>query len=426
MRAPNIRITLSLFFLLVVFFVEASSAKNLKIGVIADVHYLSEQLMDKGSAIQTYCNNSGKNIQEVPAILDKVLADYLQSDIDVLLIAGDMTKDGERLSHQDFVKKLQPLRDKGIRVFVVPGNHDINMPNAKGYRGSEIYSTPNISPTEFSEIYAHYGYGSPLKRDTASLSYVAELDANTWLVAIDACRYGEYTTRSISGGKINQDTERWIADRMAEAKEKGVRMVGMMHHGMVEHIAYQATFFPEYIVEDWQGLASLFADGGMAVVFTGHFHANDITRFTSGKDNDIYDIETGSLSAYPFPYRMVTLTETGMNVETRNITSTPANPLLAETDKAKMQNLSKKLAVQKIKSRMASIPATVVDKMADIVAEVFVMHVAGDEIISEEFKKNIAALAQMLDPESEPDFSDLELDYPPADNKTTIEFQITE
>jgi 3',5'-cyclic AMP phosphodiesterase CpdA len=119
-----------LYILFLLFTTSILAGKPIKIGVITDTHYLSEKLTDDGYALQDYIQVSGKNIKDAPAVLDKVLDDYLHSDIEVLLVNGDMTKDGEKQSHLDFVNKLKPLQDKGVKVFVIPGNHDINMPNS--------------------------------------------------------------------------------------------------------------------------------------------------------------------------------------------------------------------------------------------------------------------------------------------------------
>ncbi len=294
---------------------------NIKIGVISDIHYLSEQLMDNGQAIKSYDRNGSKVVHEVPAILQQVLDDYLNSNIDVLFISGDMTKDGEEQSHIDLVKKLKPLMDKGIRVFVIPGNHDVNVPNPLKYEGDKTIPVKNVTPEEFARIYAGCGYGNALKRDANSLSYVAELNPSTWLLAIDSNRYKEYTDKTISGGKISAETEQWIVETLNEAKSKNIQVIGMMHHGLVEHILMQDTFFSEYIVDDWKRLAPEFADLGMKVVFTGHFHANDIAKYTSPAGNKIYDVETGSLAAYAFPYRFVEWNKDEMKVTTKNIKS---------------------------------------------------------------------------------------------------------
>lgn len=400
----------------------AQETQSLKIGVISDPHYLSEQLMDNGSAIQNAVNSGGKAITDVPQVLDQVLAEYLKSDIEVLLIPGDMTKDGEKQSHIDFVKKLQPLIDKGVRVFVVPGNHDINVPNPVRYEGDKTYPVGSVTPMEFRHIYSDCGYNRALKRDTASLSYVAQLSNDTWLLAIDGCRYKEYTTSTISSGQISASTERWIVEVMNEAKQKNIQVVSMMHHGLVEHIMFQATFFKDYVINDWQRLAPLFADLGMKAIFTGHFHANDITEYRSPSGNKIYDIETGSLCAFPFPYRFVELNKKGMKVSTKNITSIPNNPRISEENKAIMQERGRAIAIGKIRSMGLQLPDATLSLMADMIGKIFVMHLAGDEVVDEELKTTIKQLSKELDSSMPIPTDNIELDFYPADNNVEISF----
>lgn len=391
-------------------------------GVISDTHYLSEQLMDNGSAIKNAVNTSGKDLLAVPEIIDQVLAEYLKSDINILLIPGDMTKDGEKQSHIDFVKKLQPLLDKGIKVFVIPGNHDINVPNPSGYKGEKTYPVENITPTDFSQIYSNCGYANALKRDTASLSYLAKLDDNSWLLAIDGCRYKEYTTSTISSGQISPATEQWILDVLAEAKQKDIQVMGMMHHGLVEHIMFQATFFKDYVINDWQRLAPLFADSGMKVIFTGHFHANDITEYRSPAGNKIYDIETGSLCAYPFAYRFIEMDKKGLKISTKNITSIPSNLNLAEDNRNTMFQRGRSIAMGKIRSMGMQLPDVTLSLMADMIGKIFVMHLAGDEVVDDELKKTIKQLSKELDSSVPVPVDNLELDFYPADNNVEITF----
>lgn len=392
----------------------------LKIGVITDTHYLSEQLMDNGYALDEYIYVSGKNVRYIPDVLSQVLDDYLQSDIHVLLVCGDITNDGEKQSHLDFIKKLKPLQEKGVKVFVIPGNHDVNVPNTIAFRGNKRFPTDNISPADFAELYSECGYGNAISRDAASLSYAAELNSDTWLLAIDAARYDEYTNSSITSGRVLPETEKWALDILNEAKLQNKQVIGMMHWGLTEHIMYQSLFFKEYLVDDWKRLANLFADNGMKVIFTGHFHANDITAFHSDKGNVIYDVETGTLSAYPFSYRFVTLDADGMGVETRNIVSIPENPDFAEKDKQRMLALSTRLAKLKLKALDYNFSDDILSAFADVLGQIFIKHAYGDEKVDDQLKQTMVKLASML--ETPIDTDDIELDFPPADNNVNIKF----
>lgn len=387
-------------------------------GVITDVHYLSEQLMDDGYALQDYIFSSGKNVKEVPAVLDKVLNEYLNSDIEILFISGDITKDGEKQSHLDFVKKLRPLQEKGIKVYVIPGNHDINIPDPVEFKGNKTFPVKSVTPQEFTEIYSDCGYKDALDYDNASLSYVVDLNERTWLLAIDAAKYND---GRFSSGRILPETEKWIVKVLDEAKEKGIQVVGMMHWGVTEHIMYQSIVFKDYLVDNWQHFRELFADKGMKVVFTGHFHSNDITAYTSEEGNTIYDIETGTLSAYPFAYRFVEIGAEGMDIKTKNITETPDNPNLAVDDKKRMQELANKSAVAKLKQMNLGLPNELLPQLSAVLGQIFVMHAYGDEQMNDPLKLLLNELAVSMDnPIDDPD--DVQLDFPPADNNIKIDF----
>jgi hypothetical protein len=59
---------------------------------------------------------------------------------------------------------------------------------------------------------------------------------------------------------------------------------------------------------------------GLSVMFTGHYHANDICmRSTNGKY--LYDIETGSLVTPPSPYRIVNFKNGNLNIGTNHVKS---------------------------------------------------------------------------------------------------------
>ncbi|MEI8123271.1 MAG: Ig-like domain-containing protein, partial [bacterium] len=102
-------------------------------------------------------------------------------------------------------------------------------------------------------------------------------------------------------------------------------VMGMMHHGLMEHYAGQKTLFSDYVLDGYTNVASLFASYGMKAVFTGHYHAQDIVKGTFG-GKDIYDIETGSTVTYPCPYRIMDLQPSGqLVINTHRITAIDYN-----------------------------------------------------------------------------------------------------
>lgn len=401
--------------LLLIFSWSLCSQQPLKIAIISDIHYLSSELAKPGTALDKFEAGTGRKLEELHAVLHQVISDLQAYQPDLLLISGDITNHGERESHLDFVTKLKPLVDKGTRIFVVPGNHDVNVPDSKKYEGDLSSPTTNVSAQEFAQIYAPYGYAATTKHDTASLSYLAEINDTTWLLSIDSNRHKEYKTSSISAGRILPETMRWSLDILEEAQSKDILVLGMMHHGLVEHMPYQAAFFSDYLIDDWKNKAQQFADYGMQIMFTGHFHSNDITLLTSPQGNRIYDIETGSLAGYPFPYRLMTLQNNVLKIETVFVDSIPGNPNLKEEYRQKTEQIARRAAQSKINSMALPIPADMKNAVIDLLVKMQLLHMKGDEKMDDEMLELIKRVNKLVgDPDA--DFSSFELDFPPADN----------
>ena len=96
-------------------------------------------------------------------------------------------------------------------------------------------------------------------------------------------------------------------------------VIGMMHHGLIPHFSMEKTLFSNYVVDDWENISAKFADMGMKVIFTGHFHAQDIATTQTKNNQSLYDVETGSLVTYPCPYRLIELTDNKIDIETETI-----------------------------------------------------------------------------------------------------------
>ena len=133
--------------------------KPIKIAIISDLHVMApELLVNEGSAFEEYLAKDRKMLRESLEILDTLVNSILELKPDLVLVTGDLTKDGERLSHQLVAAQLQRLIDAGIQVLVVPGNHDINNPDAKVFDGDSATPADTITRAEFAEIYHNMGY----------------------------------------------------------------------------------------------------------------------------------------------------------------------------------------------------------------------------------------------------------------------------
>jgi len=89
-------------------------------------HYMDPSLLDSngaaGTAFQNYLNSDPKLLQYSAAVFKKVMGQLIEAKPDILLVPGDITKDGEKLDHQVMAGFFEQLRSHGITVFVMPGN----------------------------------------------------------------------------------------------------------------------------------------------------------------------------------------------------------------------------------------------------------------------------------------------------------------
>jgi hypothetical protein len=298
------------------------SGQHLKIAVVSDIHYLDPSLLQnnaaQGLAFQTYLAQDPKLLEFSDPIFRTILSNLSRERPDILLIPGDLTKDGEKVSHETVASLLRQLAFNHIKVYVIPGNHDINNPSSEGYNGDNSYSVPTVSPAEFASVYDNFGYGDAIYTDHNSLSYICQPAKKLWILGIDACKYDENTVTPEVSGAIKPQTLQWIKERLAEAEKQHINVIALMHHGLIEHYNGQQQLDPGFVIDNWEETADMLIDAGLKVIFTGHYHANDITKREKGK-NTLFDIETGSPVNNPSPYRIITLDGNSLDIETRQV-----------------------------------------------------------------------------------------------------------
>lgn len=292
--------------------------------VLADPHYYHPGLGTEGPAFQHYLAMDRKMLTKSKEILEAAISRIRGARADFVLICGDMTKDGSRASHKAVSRKLAGL-DASLPVFVIPGNHDVRNGEACRYTPEGRERVPTVTAEEFKNIYASFGYRQCLAQDPASLSYAAEPVPGLWLLALDSCLWRE---NKLDGhphvdGRFSPETLVWIESMLIRAKRKGKKVIACMHHGLVEHYPENEKYYGEYIVDNSRCVAGLLAAYGVQLVFTGHFHAQDITvEKMTPPARDIFDIETGSLLTYPCPYRRVHISaDQTCTITSRRITS---------------------------------------------------------------------------------------------------------
>ena len=314
---------------------------NLRIAVMSDLHYLSPDMIADTADFEHALNSDRKLLKESSAILYEKFEQVRADKPDILLVSGDLTKDGEQECHAALAKQLQQLQQDipGLKIYVINGNHDIRNYNAKNFNTPDGKAVPatRTHPEDFKRIY-DFVYSDPTViatftpaagNEAGGLSYVARPVEGLTIIAMDTCRYSKENTSNgtdehETSGAISADLEKWVIEQTAAAKARGDLVVGLEHHGLVPHFDVEPTILPMYLVNGYERIAQEYADAGMSVVFTGHMHAVDIAAMTTKAGNTFYDIETGSALTYPCPIRFVDLRRSTVGGETNTYMSVSA------------------------------------------------------------------------------------------------------
>lgn len=323
--------------------------------IISDPHLLSPELVTQGSAIDAADDADTKMMAHSDDIMRAITDSIIALQPAFVLITGDLTNNGERLSHERMVQHLDRMAAAGIQPLVIPGNHDCNNPYAKRYDGDETSSAATVTREEFAQLYHNYGYGEGFLRDPASLSYCCEPVKGVVVIGIDSnmdelnklTSRGDSTDVYHNGGRIKPETLQWVTDVASKAQKKGKSVIAMMHHHLLQHFDQEDKLLANYIIKDYDSIVKQLMQAGVHTVFTGHLHVTDAaTLLDSDRNDSIVDVGTGSAICYPFAMRVATFTDKkrSLDIGTRWINGVDDCPDLREMGRQRIINAMPGLA----------------------------------------------------------------------------------
>ncbi|MEG1878857.1 MAG: metallophosphoesterase [Pseudoflavonifractor sp.] len=251
--------------------------------------------------------------------LDALFAEAAAERPAALLLCGDLTNGGREEEHLALVRRLEAARQAGTRIFVTMGNHDMD-------RG--------IDPERLKEIYADFGYRDAISSDGDSMSYLAPLNDQVWLLSLDCNVYGE--KESNLAGVISPETLDWVRDCLDRAQKAGALVLPFGHHNLLVHNMNDKG--DSYNIAGGDDLAELLLDYGVPVYLSGHRH----NSFQVPKERDgrqLTELVSDMPAAYPHRYTALTLQPNGsidyavpeLNLKNRSLSAAAATEKLHET-----------------------------------------------------------------------------------------------
>jgi 3',5'-cyclic AMP phosphodiesterase CpdA len=349
------------------------------ISLISDTHLLARDLMSDSKDFITFTKFDRKLLVESEALLRRSLELIDEKNSKYILITGDLTKDGEKISHLEVAKILKEWKDKdkSREIFILPGNHDIN--NRDAFDFSKKQRAENIAPKDFLDIY-NFAYNNShileLYKDSQIFktylekinqkydreekysyyahgycSFAARIESNSadknglTIIGLDTSIYScDRESRNKDGrtnvpGSIVESQMIWACNKIEEAKKRKDLIIFATHHSIVPNFRNRKMVLSPFLIKEWRdeyksldprlngkNPAEVLADMGVKFVFSGHLHENGSVKYVSKNKNEILNIQTGSPVTYPLPIKYIRITDDvdefngfGLDVKTKII-----------------------------------------------------------------------------------------------------------
>lgn len=277
---------------------------DLKFYLITDTHFFKNSLGARGDAYDDFMRFEQKCFAETQSINISVF-DWLKNadEADSVLIASDLTFNGEKESHLEFIKLLNELKASGKNVYAVTADHDFKKDGDSCFAFDENgrSSPQSTKREELYDLYYEFGFKDALAVDKKHLSYVSQIGEGVRLLALnnDGADDGQR--------RFDEEQIKWIKEQAKKAREDGQIMFAMNHYPLLPG---QPIFsiVPSAVQKESDVVTTMLADEGVHLVFTGHMHNQSINEKITDRGNKIYDVCTGSIIADPAIIRHVTIT----------------------------------------------------------------------------------------------------------------------
>ena len=283
------------------------SAKEppLRIVAITDTHFTGTESFDyKGMFAEANdSNGTGKQIKYINEIFDAFIGEMLFEKPEYIIITGDIAFDGAKASHLEFAEKLRVLSEAGIKILVLPGNHDITA-YAYIFPNGEPEVSESVTPDEFREIYSEFGYDGGISYDENSLSYVYNTEKGVRIFMLDT-----NLTYGASLGQLSAKTVEWLEKELSACKEAGDIPVVAGHHSLLSH---NPRFDFNYKLGNGDDVAELITRYGGNLYLCGHLHTQHFVQTET-----ITDIVGGGFCVYPHRYGVIEISPDGWKYESK-------------------------------------------------------------------------------------------------------------
>ncbi len=319
----------------------------MRFAVLSDTHYISKSsLYGEGSPRDLLRHDINVSVFEA---LQK------RTDIDTVLITGDLTDAGDMDSHVEFVQLLKQLKATGKNVYVLTATHDFHFSHAwvtmrdwpvkykqkpwerpwcdlehTDYKAlvTEEYAhlpaeacVPQVKrvafPDDLWELYRDFGRDQAFSVCESAYSYAVKLEEKLWCLMLNN-NFRDVDANFDFSPTYSPACFRWIEEIVRQAKEEGAFVFACTHHPLVPPVpAYKIGGTPRNMRNPT--VCHTLADIGITLVFSGHTHFANVAFGSSDRGNVICDVTTPSICYLPAAYRLAELDAPGRRLKLTSV-----------------------------------------------------------------------------------------------------------
>lgn len=266
-----------------------------------DIHYISPTILGDGEFFRNPTGRAdGKVVHYITDITDAFIAEVIEKKPQALILAGDLTLNGAIVSHTELANKLAAVKNAGIDVLVIPGNHDFDK-TAVDYSGDSLKEAEGSSASDFYEIYNPL-LPETVSREEGTFSYIYEASEDLWVLMLDTNTYAECY--------VMESTFKWAEEQLGIARESGIDVIAVSHQNIYKHSDLLSFGYQLY---NGTNLQSLYEKYSVICNFSGHIHVQSII------DEDLPEIATSSLAVTGLHYGKITYNGKALNYATETL-----------------------------------------------------------------------------------------------------------
>jgi len=240
-----------------------------RLAVLADAH------------LATRAEGSWKVLHRTEAALERAIADVNDRGVDAVLVAGDLTKDGEARNFDRFEELIGRL---DAPTAAIPGNHDV--PKAA--------LDHRVMPVEaFAERFCEGGF--PARRSFGGVD----------VLLLNTATHPHGRLRTSHDGAVGARQRERLDDALADAETTIV----LGHHPLLSLPEHEQFSRSHFTLRDADATLDVLADHDVPLVLSGHHHLPSASR-----ERGVREVIAPALCSYPRAYLLVEVGPEGTTI----------------------------------------------------------------------------------------------------------------